>query len=120
MAEPISEELAQECLAAVRKQFAYAVTEDSGPALYQPGHDGPGWVIVWEGVHDWALLVFRDCIDIDVFNEVASELKAQGVAEDEAWARAEKHAAVKGVPLPKGVFAEPVNHYTLGLHPSQD
>ena len=51
----ISKAKAEEVQAWVRKKYAW-FGDPEGPRLYPPGHEGPMWVLSWEGGPDeWAL-----------------------------------------------------------------
>jgi hypothetical protein len=109
--EPISRELAEQCLQVLKAQFAEDVAYGFDPRLYEPGFHSPHhWVIAADGYShiEWADLALRS----------------------ERWDSAAFHNAyeTRGVdfdspspfPAPAGVFVEPINHWSIGLYPAQD
>lgn len=115
----ITEALAQFALMQIKVQYGAYLADDAttAPVLYGPGHEGPYWVISWEGgPYEWALGAFQDGVDEEVYAETRAVLIAAGRGEAEAADEARRIATVKGVGCPAGVFAEPVNSFTLALH----
>ncbi len=117
MNEPITRELAEATLAAVREQFAdYLEGIDPNdqkrqPWLYEPGFHCNGWAIAWEGVgpRDWADYACRDTVDTRAMN---AHIQA-GVPVEDAIER----ATVTKRSAPAGVHVEPVLGCILGLYP---
>lgn len=102
---------AQQALKAVEQQFAvYIEAGYDGPKLYEPGHQCSGWAIGWEeGPYEWPYRAFEGGTDEELFELAQAEVGAEGAA---------KLANDPGAACPEGVFAEPVNHWCLGLYPA--
>ncbi len=110
-AKPITKTLAEQSLRAIEKQFADYLFPGAGPVdrptLFPPGHDGPHWVICWEGnaPYQWTLAAFCGGTD----EEIADEMDALGFPDG---------GRIDSVPVPAGVHPEAINGYTLGLYPA--
>lgn len=99
----ISRELAEQVREAVIEHFRLYTYDRDGnrlpdeqlPRLFEPGHNGSGWDLAWEGhgPYEWTIL-------------------ATGGGRCDSGLRYEP------VTWPAGVFAEPINGVELGLYPS--
>lgn len=78
-------------------QDAQLLPAECLPRLYEPGHNGSGWDLTWEGYgpHDWPRLASGGGYD-DLGNLTAPAT------------------------FPPGVRAEPINGCELGLYPHPD
>jgi hypothetical protein len=93
--KPISRELAETALDAIKVQFANYIEEGYGPKLVEAWTESGHWAICWEeGVYEWTILAVHGGHDIQFGDEVPE-------AQD----------------FPSKVFAEPVNACVLGLYP---
>lgn len=103
---------AEAALAAIRTQFASSLSDDGQqPQLFEPGFQCSGWAIGWEeGPHEWTYAAFHGGFDDEMYG-----LAVEAGADRE---QARRLATIAGVPVPAGVFAEPVNHWCLGLYPA--
>jgi len=110
--EPVTAEQAMAALDAILGQFATHIAAGGPPPAAVAQYDGtPHWAILWvDGPLDWAHSAFVGGVD----EEVAAELgDFPGVPAETAAAA----ATIAAVPVPEGVFAEPITGSVLGLYP---
>lgn len=106
----VSEKKAEQVLEAIRNAFpAYLDALEKGPVLI-PDFDGRDWTVMWEegAPFEWPFLLGGG-----VDEEMAS-LLSEFMDDEAAGKAATQQAAV----FPKGVFVEPVNHYSVGIYPA--
>lgn len=95
MIAPLSRELAEKALDAIKVQFANYIEEGHGPKLVEAWTELGHWAVCWEeGPYEWSILAVHGGHDIDFGDKVPA-------AEE----------------FPTEVFAEPVNYCVLGLYP---
>lgn len=51
----LTEQQAKDTFEIVRHWLVATVDPNADPKLYPPGHEGPMWVISWEGAGEWAI-----------------------------------------------------------------
>jgi hypothetical protein len=122
---PISGELAEQCLTAVRQQFAAYLDGDQqaadAPRLIERWDSRPHWAIVWEsGPDHWAERAFVGGHDEELYELARDAFAENHIQDPEASDRARQIARTPPVGCPDGVFAEPFYSYLLVLHPAGD
>jgi hypothetical protein len=131
VSEPISAELAQQCLAAVIEQFAAAAkdleyTDEDGttirvlgdpPHLVEAWTKGQ-WAIVWEsGPDNWAERAFVGGHDTELANLAADAFAENGVTGPDAAERVTRLATTPVVACPAGVNPQAYYSFVLVLYP---
>lgn len=116
----ITRRQAEAALHAIERQFP-GFTEDitlgsgsvlsgSHPTLVE-NYSGARFAIVWEeGPDEWVYRAFQGGTDEEVYTLAIDA----GASKD----KAREIATTKSVACPKGVFAEPITSYALGLYPA--
>jgi len=111
MSNQVTRKQAEATLAAVKTQFASWIQGGSDePVLQEPGMQCSGWAIVWDGgPYEWAYNALgEDAVDEEMYEMLADE----GLSEEAAHAG----ARLRNVPVPAGVWVEPVNTVCLGVY----
>ena len=111
MAKKLTKKQAEAALKVIAKKFG--ADNDYGPSLikdYQGWYSDYAWAIVWEeGPYEWPMLLDGG-FDDELFQMLYPEFEPD---INKASMKARRSPAV----LPAGVWAEPINHYSLALHP---
>jgi len=118
VSQHLSKTKAEQCLAAVRVQFAAYLGDGAPePRLFEPGFHSDGWTIGWEeGPHEWSLRAFVGGFDDETYGLAVDAGLEAGLAPEQALANARTVAQLPEHPRPVGVFTEPLNHWALCLY----
>lgn len=110
MSSKITKAKATAAFEAIKSRFAEYVDNGWEPPVLMEDFDGSGWTVMWEeGPDEWVYSLDGGVSEADaaMYADASAEF---GVKVDPA-----PRAAVV---MPTGVFAEPINSYSMGLYPA--